>query len=1094
MTNTPDLTEIDAGDIVTVAIYVYYVPDIVPENAFTLHFFDIQISEFAILTDSLKLNYPTQLDFSLVVSPGILVLDAHELHASETLNFTYQIEGSLQLIPNTTYTFATNISYYSCDIATGYTGRYRSSIASYSLHTISPTFITNFATSLPESDETATTLDASIGEYITVITAVQLIIGTNPMRVTLSSNLTSVSALNGLVESISEFVNGSLLAVGDAATLDIPANSLVYDFGTLVNSVSDLNETEQSLILISTFLVTNGTQSVRGARFDITTRIEYSTGFATSALVGTVVIPSLFVTVVTNISSYPLNRLEAGDRVSVYATLQHGASSNAAAYQIQFFDEDLIDPVLLILPASFNFSSNATREFTAQINQAVLPLGGVIWMSYVLEVQPSIVGIAPVNLSEFVEAKFATADVDSESYIWANADAQFTLSPRVPSAVCSIIWTSLPATPQSSATNLSMAVGETALLYLNISLMRGTNIMESLVQSVLGNPAFGAQIEITSSSIVALSLPPSNSNVSLNQSFVSLSQSGFRYASDISYTVLNDDYLRTGNWAFGGARSLAEFLVLSLTLTVTDLPNNIDGNTAAIQYDLLTPSSTSSGAITVNIVEPKLQWTKTVTGYAALTSGGLPLVDAATVLTWTITVTHVPGVSSAHAYQALLAENATTDMVFVPDGFAVLQAPPGQVYTLITGNGTGTQANVKLLLDELPLGATFQFSYQTKMTYAIRSNRTSSTTTLMTYDSCDDATGSTGRRRNLSIVSSVVSGVPTMATAFTQSNQYGPLPLGSTAILVEIGEPMTFETRVSLRPGLTPFALTMHASNIASIQFGNSTSSGAFVAAVNSSSKINATVGTVAVRVAGQNGVRLSLGNVLDGSDFFIDESITIRSHIRVLNVPTQNNGFITTIALTLDYGTGTVVNLLQVTLIEPELAFVHSYRIDPTWTIVGTTPYLQSRDVVTWDVAIYHTPRSNASAYFVAFSDERVLEMTFVPGSIVITDAAGGGGNLSIVSGNQTGDSELEVQLEYLPRGKYFNFSYQTIVTQDVLANKSFNTMQTLVQYLSNDYRLSTNNYVGRSYSIADVSDVFGVRWPTLVAYCAVSSDPNRM
>ncbi|MBP3959943.1 isopeptide-forming domain-containing fimbrial protein [Gemmata sp. G18] len=503
---------------------------------------------------------------------------------------------------------------------------------------------------------------------------------------------------------------------------------VTFDLGMVGNPPDPSNDFEFVLVEFNA-LVTNSAGNQAGAVLvnEVSTLVNgVVTGNTASATLRVaepvIVVEGKSVVSPTDPDQPDTNPHDAGDRVRYRVDYASGVDRfTSAAYDVRLTDTPpagkmVIDPASIVVFRNgvqlvAGFTNNSTGA-TADVTLARVDPGDVISVLYEVVLTAgvqsgeTITNTANVTWTSLPGNGTLVNPTDSvtpgasgasdgerngsggiNDYSGSTSAALTIVTPDLDKNILST-GTPLTGSDQFDPTLVDLTVGESVTYRLTITVPEGTstlNLMDLLPTMFGGTVVFG------SARVVAI-----GGNIS--GSALAVGAPGVVAGSTVTFnfgTVVN---------APDNVTDARDQIVVDVVGRVTDLPENVSGqqvtNTATLNYGFGTISDTA----VADIVEPALDIQKSVSPASA---------DAGDVLTYTVTVTHLPQ-STAPAFEVAVRDLLNAGNLELIPG--TVTASGSSVALVSNGNGTGDTTVTVVAL--LALGETLTITYQARLTGA----------------------------------------------------------------------------------------------------------------------------------------------------------------------------------------------------------------------------------------------------------------------------------------------------------------------------------------------------------------------------------------
>ncbi len=880
--------------------------------------------------------------------------------------------------------------------------------------------------------------DVTVGETVTYRLVVTL--GEGTQRLAVTDNLPpGLEPLSARVVSIGASITGANPAISIAGQL------VTFDFGGAVTNAGD------NTVNAGDTIVMEVVARVRDVPGNVAGTTLTNNAVATSDTgTGSTTAPPQTVEVVapelTIAKAVDLVTGDAGDRFTYTVTVDHAATSTAAAFDVVI--EDVLDQVFAPISVT---TSAGTAVITGNTIRLTLPAfltsDAPVVVTYVVAFRDT---VEPGQ----VVGNTATLDYDSTRGPGgrpgeAQASAADVTGVFALDLVKTIVGTSLPGTGsgQFDPANPDVAVGETITYQLVATLSEGT-------QTLLIRDTLPAGLGLVSAVVTAVGagLPPGLANTAN-------SGAGQGIVFDFG-TVVN-----TGNNVAGDGT-----VTITVVARVLDVAGNQSGTvlTNAADATVTSPTDpqapggtlTDTDARTVEVVAPDVVITKT----SSIASG-----DAGDEVTFTIVVRQQPG-ATGPLYDLVVTDPIPAGMALVAGSVTTTRgsvvAAGGALRVEVDGEALAAADNPQTGANE----AEITITYRVRLTDAVQPGQVIVNTGSYTALSAPEA-GAGGEARPFSGQDDAAFTV-TMPVALDKQIVATSLPESGTdqgdpsLTDLAVGETVTYRLVATLSEGTQtlvirdtlPPGLEVLSATLAALGSG-------------------VTAGAPTITIAGQ-AVTFDFGTVTNtGNNIAGDGTVAVDIIARVRDVPGNATGTLLTNAgevtiaspddPTAPGGTQQATDSTTAEVVEPELV------IDKT----VPPAFLRPGETVTYTVTLSHAAGSTAAAYDIVLADllsDPYLDL--VPGSV--TASAG-----TVTTGNGTSDGTVRIDVPVLALGDTLTVTFVARVTADAPGGV------TLANTVVADFD-SARGPDGRPDSVTDGTQTPGV--PSLVKQIVATSNPD--
>ncbi|WP_376094551.1 SdrD B-like domain-containing protein [Roseomonas sp. CCTCC AB2023176] len=509
-----------------------------------------------------------------------------------------------------------------------------------------------------------------------------------------------------------------------------------------------------------------------------------------------------------------------------------------------------------------------------------------------------------------------------------------------------------------------------------------------------------------------------------------------------------------------------DLVVFEVVARVADRGGNNGGdvlrNTAEVSAATSGGRSTAGSSVDVEVVEPKLVMTKSVTANPA---------DAGDLVTYTITMTNQAGTYVAPAFDLKIKDllsNLAPDVVFQAGTVQVSGTGTSGV-TILDGNDTGDTA-VEVGAARIDAGGTLTVTFKAKVSDTVVTGKQVTNTAQGGGDTLPDQNGID---RDIPLTASTTLNIapPKIAKSVvgTSDADTGSSRLDEGVTDLKIGEVVTYEIRVTIPEGSSP---NLNVVDLLPDVLSAAVAGGRLVYVANSAQVVSTGANlsgaslatpTITVDDSSTNGtldrITFSFGNVTnapDGAENGKDQ-IVVRLQAQVVDALTNVNGDVLTNTATVTAGSAALQSApVNVELVEPVLL------MDKTASFANGTVRDAGAEV-TYTLVIRHANNSNLNAYDLAIRDAVPANLAIIPNSLTSTSgtASFNGQNLSL-------------NIAQLDLGQTVKITYKAVLKDSVTPGEQ----------LINTARVDYDNRAGeggRGSSAADTETVTVALNPTL-------------
>ena len=803
-------------------------------------------------------------------------------------------------------------------------------------------------------------------------------------------------------------------AVRSAASISANGDSMTLNFGTLTNS--NRNNAQSESISVQYRVVTlNSAGNNRGTLLNNLATITWTGGAdSASAPNVTVVEPELNI----RKSIVPATG-QATDVFTITLDVEHTAGSNATAFDVVLTD---VLPTGLVFAGGLVHSSGDAPSTVSQLGNTItaswnsLPTTSTSQLQFNAQlsgtVQPSqIITNAAVGTwtslpNDLTSPQSSDATSTERTGSAANPggsanDYQDTGTAQL-TVIAPDLSKSVIATDEPSTSNTNVAIGEIVTYRAVVAIPQSTLTAATLVDTPTPGLAIVDVLSVTADSSITSSLGAFSSIASA----ANIPTDGSSLTLDFG-TLVNAD--TDSNIT---ERITIEYRAVVLNTTTNDRTDTLD-NQATFAWN--GSASVQANAADLTIVEPLLRVT---------VSNGTPAtVDAGDVVTFVITVDHLPGSNqTAHDVSLQnLIQSVANHLQYEPGSLAI--TPTGGP-VLTSASDAGGDLNIGW--STFPVGATATITFQarvqntappfTSLVNTAELQWTSLTGSRITPVSSNplsvERTGNTANpgasaNDHLSLdTGSVLTSVPQTLKVVSSTSlvNTGTSQFNGATPDVAIGEQITYTIDVILPEG------TNNLQVLDRLPLANGTMEFVSAQVLSVGSNLTIPVGhPIETRDDRDNDniddeISLDFGTVLNVPDGVSNGSdvIQLLIAVRVLDATDNGPGQILTNSIVVDYGVGQATATADVEVVAPILQIDKS--ANPTTGPAGST--------ATYTLVISHAGASTSDAFELAIRDLLVdPNLVLVPGTV--TSTAG-----TIITGNGPTDATIGINAGSLPLG----------------------------------------------------------------------------
>lgn len=1024
-----------------------------------------------ILTDVLPagLNYTSGLTTASGLAPSILSQSANTITAiwnsfalgqTSRIQFNVQLAGSVepsQIITNaatSTWTSLPNsvtTPQSSDPISTERTGS--TSDPGGSANDYSDTGTAQLTVTAPVFSKTVfstnqvstTGNNVAIGEIVTyraVVTIPQSTLSTVRFIDTPTNGLAIVDVVSIVADAGIASSLGSMPTIASNAIIPTNGSSLTLDFGTLTNSDTDSNTTDEITIEYRA-VVLNTTTNDRGDALDNQAIFEWggTNSITTNAADLTIVEPGFQIS-----KSLGPNSGQAFDTLHVTVNLSHNGASNTDAFNVAITDA---------LPTGMTFSGNLVAT-NGLVPTTLTQSGGTIsatWDTFALGSTSRIefdvtlavgvqlgtnfdntVNIQWTSLPNLVTSPqssnpLSTERTGSSANPGGTANDYFTNASVTASIVNPSLSKVLTNSNQSHSSGTNVVIGEIVTYQTTITVPQGTMSAAQWTDT----PDLGLAIV----DVVSITAP--NSITASAGTFANLAANAAIPADGSSVTVNFGTIVNNDTTS-----AQTETIVITYRAVVLNTLLNNDG-TVLDNQALFTWNTTgllSVDAADLTVVEPILSVT---------VSNGTPSpVDAGDLVAFTVFIEHVAGstVDARDVQLTNLVNSAPNHLDYEPGTLTIV--PTGGP---VIGSTSTAGGDINIVWTEFPLGATATITFQARvrntappLTTLVDSATlqwTSATGNLTTAQSSNplsvERTGNTSNPGGAANdyqsqdTGSVQTTIPQTDKSVTQTSlsRTGTNEFNAAVTDLVVGEQVTYTIRAILPEGTSPLQIidqlpaiigTLHFVDVQVTAVGANLT---IPAGRPTETRSDTDLDLMHDRVV------LDFGNVVNIPDGVsnLNDVIEVQVTAQVADALDNSNGQTLTNTTIVDYGTGQATSNATVEIVEPVL------QIDKSGNL-STGP---AGSTVTYTLVVSHANSSTADAYDLTISDPLTdPNMRLVPGSV--TTSSG-----TVTVGNGTADTSITVTAGTLALADTITISFQAVINPDLGSGVAVNNTSNL-------------------------------------------------
>lgn len=485
---------------------------------------------------------------------------------------------------------------------------------------------------------------------------------------------------------------------------------------------------------------------------------------------------------------------------------------------------------------------------------------------------------------------------------------------------------------------------------------------------------------------------------------------------------------------------------------VLDITTSVSNALLSVQATLEYAAGTTVASTSVIVVEPHLDLSK-------ISSTTIVGGDQGNNVTYTLTLSHVG--STSNAYDLKLVDEVPTSLQIVESSIA---ASIGQVSV---DNNT-----ITVLIEELPLGATFTLSYATSLLPSVLAGGVIVNHATVQYASAPEASlpfAGAARIGEDSASVEILIGIPILTdfVVYNTSLSSGDPDLSSypNTYYFAVGEVVTFRLTSSVPGGLTEYILLSQVIPLTTGEYNVTSVSGLIGPTVSSQYLIPSIAGDI----ASYNFSEVS--NDLEGSNK--DGYVILELQVVVADVEANHYPSIVSTIGHLESPLGNSNRKINLSIVE---AF-----LDISSTATTPSPsFIEAGNIVTYTTVVSHTSSSTTTAYTLEIVDTLSQYVRLVAGSVTTSTGV-------ISSGNTDGDEHIAVSVDSLLLSESVTITYQAEIVTSSIASSSFSNDASLT-FLSAP-RSSLNAGFVRSTSLIASPAVLTIASPSVIFEVASTS-----
>ncbi|PKL94869.1 MAG: hypothetical protein CVV18_07570, partial [Gammaproteobacteria bacterium HGW-Gammaproteobacteria-8] len=813
----------------------------------------------------------------------------------------------------------------------------------------------------------------------------------------LSSSTLAIPNVSGNASSLAAIPSASVsFALPTGAISGGPFNSgtdPVFAFGDVTNADGD-GDDEFLLVEFNALVANNGTNNIGNNRNNSFTAFSGATNLNGNS--NTVQVRVAEPVVSVSKSASPTTG-DAGDVIGFTLVAGNaGGADNSPAYEASLVDT--LPPGLVNL-RNVNVSPNAACIGLTMSNNTV---GDTLDLLFSV--------LAPGCLVTVSFDADLTATVAPGSVITNTASSSWTSLPGIDGTAGNPTGSTTPGVPGSATGERDGSGGvndynATGSANINVP---GVGLIKSVIatsEAETGNAEFRPGIEdlaigesatfeivatlpegTTPQLVITDTVPFTNGVMRLDSASVISVGANLAPATPAPLPVISDNQLADGindtvSFDFGqvintpdGLVDAADRIVIQVVATLVDEAANVNGdaltNTALVQFG---PGLNASASAGMDVVEPLLNIDK---------SGSITQGDAGDLVTFTITINHLPA-SASDAHDLVFQDVLPAGLVLNPASISVTSGPNFDVNTS-TGN------TVSLGWITLAQADIIELEYQATLAVGVQPGQTVTNTGDLSWTSIAGANPDQRTRNDSDSHAIVITEPGVNKIVFdTSEPSTGDAEFGLPPDLT-IGEQVTYRFTVELPEGTSEAATVI-----------DQLPTGSSVLQVVSSRlvRIGANISGPGLPALGSPGlasdsdadgvddrVVWTLGDLLNTPDGVMnaDDEFEFEVVAVVLDVPANQSGDVDQLnTATLQTATGSVSGTAAIDLVAPTLALNKSI-------VAPADGFVDAGDTVTARLDISHTAVSTADAFNLLVTDTLPAELNWAGDGLVTSDCAG--------------------------------------------------------------------------------------------------------
>ena len=645
--------------------------------------------------------------------------------------------------------------------------------------------------------------DLTIGEVVVYELEIELPEGHS--TITLTDNLPAgLQYVSSVISHIGgDLTSGAGFMQGDTVPTSFTASSVVYNFGTVVNSPDGDTDDDDRIRVQVTAVVLDDAANQDGNLKRNNASLVHDNGTVTAFANVDIVEPDLNIA-----KSVTPGTVDGDDFVTYTVVIDHDAlQSHAHAYDVAISDL-LADPdlflddqtVVVMHSALGNItaspgvvtSGNGVGDTTVGLYLSELLMGDSVTVTFQAQIDSDVTPNQIIsNTADVDYDTLPGADPNERDYNEDDSAQVQVIAPTLTKTVFSTTLTETGAGEHTAGVQ-DLVVGELVTYDLVIQVPEG----ESNLVLTDNLPSTNGVLSYVSHQIL-----PYGSNVSSTQQLVTVSDAALgdghddRIVFDFGTVTNTPDNVSDAD----------DLITVRVTALVENEPANADGdlltNNARLDYD---GGGFVTDTATVEIVEPVLQIDKGVSSATA---------DAGDVLTYTLTVDHT-GASTATAFDAVVADLLADPHLELVGGSVVVLVDgvaPTVNFTVTPQAPDGFIVNI----DKIDQGEVLTVQYQARVLDSAVFGTDSDNTATLDWDSnpsdipADPSRGPVTLPEDTETVSypdptfakTIVAGSTTVAETGSGENDAGLIDL-------VIGEQVTFALTITVPEGTSDITLT----------------------------------------------------------------------------------------------------------------------------------------------------------------------------------------------------------------------------------------------------------------------------------------------